>query len=804
MTHAHPTTATDTPRRSRAQAGFSLIYIIVGMVLLAALSAGVLAITTSSTYVEIHDRYYSQARYAAMSGLNYIRGLNEGYTTLEDQTFEVEDENGNVVGSFTYEYVFNTGFQNRIEVEIHGVAAEDTAHEANFWLATSFTGNDAGAIDTDKGDAGRMLARGSDPNPDGSIPTMVINDDGEDSFFRIGDQQFREFSSLYFNGTEPFNFGQNDCVVGNCEFEFGFRAFYTVWYERNDADGLTLIFFQGDDNTIESIGGDSRQGEMIGYAGDGRVTNNNANTDSANIVEWIDAEGDGVQPPKFGFEFDNFGNQGRNICNGPYFYDQNMPSSTRLDVLPSGTGGGSNEDKARNDHVAIVGWGLDIPYHCYWDVDQGEPQAPVEAGAKTYDDNTHSFMSHYVEPAFGYTDVAPSDDVNMIFPMSNNDDVVRMGYAITVPAANDMIGTRDTFLNNNLYITGVSFWVKLKGNPDMDDRLRLRVYNTSGDVGSTARPDGGPLYGTPTSYTLRNIFFGNGNIDGDGANNMRNSDWRLVTFFLVDSYAENEPDNRRLVSGGDYAFELEYEYSRDSDANDTSNSDGVYIAVDKNTTWAGNLFYTDTDTGNVNTDATDTPLYMVHVYDKLFRLKSNSQYFPANDAEVTASDYYYYSLNASFDPTDYSVFKRRIAMRFEVDRSLTPEANGSFVGRYKYNLRAWFRACSDQLITHDCEDWVPRANASGSRFADLSGDLNVVLNPPALDSSYYLTPAEHAKFDTFYVGFQQATGGATQDAVFENFRLQFKRPFDTEINVKVEPQDAILDTGGGDRVGART
>ncbi len=727
------------------QRGFSLIYIIVVITLVSALSAGVMALTTSSNYAEVSDRYAIQARYAAISGLNHISGMHDAYRNMIDRTFDIVDADGDVVAQYTFLGVLQNVSNNVVRVNILGTAAPGTTREARYQLITQFQGADRGRI-AFREDFEEFEMTSSDPDK------QPVEVDEANKRFSVGHGEFQAFGSFVYAGDDTFNFGDNNCTDGECDFRWGIRAFMTTWYETNVADGLVMVTFNGEQNNWNSVGGHSTHGEMIGYAGDSRYNDG--------TWKFLDPDKNGIQPPKIGIEIDNWGNNHPRICGNSddfpfYALDDGPNSGSRYDVGGSGGNG--------VDHLTIMLWGLDQEYMCSYYGETGSNTIP--AGAKTMDDNTQGFTSHYMDANLAFPEYRSTGDF-----VTLDGTTTRVGQAFTL---NDVTGERSSELESNQRVIAASFYVRMSpGNgDDPAGDLRARLYNVgSGTVGSDAIP-GTEVNGAGqfTSFVL-----GTGEIfnDGDLVSEYEDTDeWRLVTFYFADtdyfspnnntSYASLEAalPSDVIVPDGNYVIVLDYPGGTPTRSIDVAVATKDLVMGNE---WPGNLVTFDDNTDTWSADATRTPIYYVHLYEQVFPFLDDVSYFDA--ASPTGG---------GFD--DYRLSNQRNAIRYEIDREISPTWYGD-EPRYKYNIRAWVRRCADTAVEQDCPEYVDTV------FSDTSGDLNATLNPPVIDTTIYLDAAMHTDFEKAIFGFTEATGGSTQDATFAHFVLQFKRPFDTTID----------------------
>lgn len=104
------------------------------------------------------------------------------------------------------------------------------------------------------------------------------------------------------------------------------------------------------------------------------------------------------------------------------------------------------------------------------------------------------------------------------------------------------------------------------------------------------------------------------------------------------------------------------------------------------------------------------------------------------------------------------------AVRVEVDRAKTPNSQGT----YDYTIRSWIRQC--KLDPGDCSE------ITGTYFSDTR--IAYEAKPAQMSQSFELSETDHQAFETYYNGFTQATGGATQTVTIRNIRIGFIRPGD--------------------------
>ncbi len=412
-THGHSTHTT------RHLAGFSLIYVILVILALGTLGAGLVSLTNTGSHSQLEQNAIQQARLIALAGFNYIRQFKEDYTDLEGLTFTLPGS----AGSFEIlEVTPRINPSKVLDVRVRGTVNQGQWNEANYVIDDSFMGEEQPAI-TFRDDFDDFHEFGSDRD-------AVVKDE-PNRRFTIGNNLNFRFGAMYYRGTKYL--GDNTCDTGVCDFGSGFRMFFVSNYISNTADGIVFTWFNAKlvpdfpvrskgnpgatNNMYEdptsytftnpyvtpiytthpytSIGGSSELGEMIGYAGDGRVYDNcrytyccaspcscPSGSNCGAILGWVDPEQDGIQPPKMGVEFDNYPNTGTgNICS----------STTAQPAV------GQRYDHS-TDHIGYVFWGAESPgttLRCPYYLNNtstlysdGTYSATI-AGGNTFDDNRH-------------------------------------------------------------------------------------------------------------------------------------------------------------------------------------------------------------------------------------------------------------------------------------------------------------------------------------------------------------------------------------------------------------------------------
>jgi outer membrane protein assembly factor BamB len=114
------------------------------------------------------------------------------------------------------------------------------------------------------------------------------------------------------------------------------------------------------------------------------------------------------------------------------------------------------------------------------------------------------------------------------------------------------------------------------------------------------------------------------------------------------------------------------------------------------------------------------------------------------------------------------------AVRVEIDRAATPNANGN----YDYRLRTWMRQCGNA----DCTQDMSGNFILGTFFEDTRTqyDYSAIGTLP-LTQNVELIPEDHTLFNRLLFGFTSGTGGATQTIAISQFQLSFIRPNDPVV-----------------------
>jgi outer membrane protein assembly factor BamB len=218
-------------------------------------------------------------------------------------------------------------------------------------------------IDFEEEDLETVLEQRESP---GNTSLFTIDNDPGDKFISIGDGTGSSFGTIWFRDTRSVGGQREFCKQGKCKFGLGIRAFFTFTSTGNSGEGFIFALTNGQENSINSAGGDIQRSELLGYSGDSRTKVDPAPPPSA---DFLDGSGKGLKPPKIGFEFDTRVNYSSTFeQNQSYCSNGTLVENTRNDPLSS--------DKHAVQYV-------------FWASDSISPPCRDTDGRATYDDNRH-------------------------------------------------------------------------------------------------------------------------------------------------------------------------------------------------------------------------------------------------------------------------------------------------------------------------------------------------------------------------------------------------------------------------------
>jgi len=312
--------------------GNVLLFVIMAMTFMSVLGGGAYYLTSTSSFSIIGATDENRAAQLARAGINYALMMNMGNTAGRDFTLANGDTFHLVISGDT--------------ITSTGIIKQGTSYEAKETVSVTETGFSSQSDISTAKDIQSFTA------PAQSQSGFITTDTSaaQVSLGKIG--MGSSFGALWYQGSAV----PGNCTGGKCDFGTGFRAFFVFQYAAGSTgDGFTFAFFNGTENDVHAVGGHAGRGELMGYAGDSRTS------DDFNPYFLDGRGGRGIQPPKMGIEFDVYPNYGDpNVCN----------SGSRRD---------GNESPDPRNHVGYVFWGENTNSNCTY-----------TTGRNTYDDNRHN------------------------------------------------------------------------------------------------------------------------------------------------------------------------------------------------------------------------------------------------------------------------------------------------------------------------------------------------------------------------------------------------------------------------------
>ena len=336
------------------QGGASLIFMIATIVVIGALGAGVVLMTSGSSQNELAENRHLRAYYLALSGQNVWPVVKSSLTSGTTYTYTLGSD------SFTLLQSVVDQTNNIYTVSSQGIVSGGAPLEANFpmtyisriWTpGSNDTGNEitfASGFSTVHPENKPFAITVFDPNqsstPSGYDPTVWaqqyaahINDYGGKAWVRFSNDLFDSNGAIWFTGNHGIctttDCPAGTCKNGKCGLGKGFRAVFKFKFHDMDdwsdsrryADVMTFAIMSAKyNNPSTACGGPASNislGEYLGYAGMGPY-------------------GVGIRPPKFGVEVDTWPN--------PKEGDPCSGDPTSVD---------SRCDHSNANHVAVIFWG---------------------------------------------------------------------------------------------------------------------------------------------------------------------------------------------------------------------------------------------------------------------------------------------------------------------------------------------------------------------------------------------------------------------------------------------------------------
>jgi hypothetical protein len=303
----------------RGQQGSLIVYLALALVAFGILAmAGVTRFGASVTSV-LSPNCATQARYMAEAGLRYATARLRACTTVAQLTSTVSALNS---GTFTVDQTKGLGFSLTVSYNSSYVA--------------SITATGKGCAVLAQAQATAASSTVNLPAVAASVVDVIDFSNLADDFLRTSSLQTtnpitvnaasktisfgtvtgtHNAAAIWYAGNSTLG-----CVDGNCTMDNGLRAYFDVqWDSASVADGLVFGVMSAQINPINTVGGDSYMGELMGWAGPGST-------------------GNGIKPPKIGLEFDTWYND---CGSSPYL------AASRCDP----------DTTSNLDHMAYVFWG---------------------------------------------------------------------------------------------------------------------------------------------------------------------------------------------------------------------------------------------------------------------------------------------------------------------------------------------------------------------------------------------------------------------------------------------------------------
>lgn len=343
------------PRPNRSlypQQGAVVLYIVMGLVLFGVLAAAGSSYFSSAVRGVLSPNCSTASRMMAESGLRYAAARLRAANTQAELDAARAAMNGK-----TYDVDASRGLKFSLAVGWDGLGnMQVNATGQGCSLSLPVTSS---LLNVSIG----VSKLGYQPYKD-----VVDFSNVTDDFFRTNDLQSASPISVD-PATKSISFGKLDqaqnaaaiwysgnatsgCLGGNCTMTHGLRAAFDMqWNSTSVADGLVFGVISGETNTVDAVGGNAYQGELMGWGGP--------------ALRKDGVMGKGVAPPKFGIEFDTYYNECKT--------DPWVP--------------GSRCDATARDHMANVFWGGEASVNTTYCPGGGNPCVSIKG--PTFDDNRH-------------------------------------------------------------------------------------------------------------------------------------------------------------------------------------------------------------------------------------------------------------------------------------------------------------------------------------------------------------------------------------------------------------------------------
>ncbi len=339
-------------RSFRPQQGAVVLYIVMGLVLFGVLAAAGSSYFSSAVRGVLSPNCSTASRMMAESGLRYAAArlraantqaeLDAARTAMNGQTYDVDASKG-------LKFTLAVGWDGAGNMQVNAtgqgcsLSLPVTSSLQNVSISVPKLGYQPYKEVVDFGNVADDFFRTSDLK--GSSPISVDAATKSISFGIL--TQKENAAAIWYNGNAT-----SGCVDGNCTMDYGLRtAFDIQWVSTSVADGLVFGIISGETNTVDVVGGNAYQGELMGWGGP--------------ALRKDGTMGVGIAPPKFGIEFDTY-------------YNECKPELW----LP-----GSRCDATGRDHMANIFWGGESSLNTTYCPGGGNPCVPIKG--PSFDDNRH-------------------------------------------------------------------------------------------------------------------------------------------------------------------------------------------------------------------------------------------------------------------------------------------------------------------------------------------------------------------------------------------------------------------------------
>lgn len=340
------------PRPFGSQRGALVLYVIMGLVLFGVLAAAGSSYFSSAMRGVLAPNCTTASRLMAESGLRYAAArlraantqaeLDAARTAMNGQSFDVDAAKG-----LRFSLAIGYDGSGNLQVNATGqgcvLSLPVNASMESVSVNVPKVGSQPYKEVVDFSNVADDFFRTNDLASDSPISVDAATK--SISFGKL--DQAQNAAAIWYSGNAT-----SGCLDGNCTMNYGLRAAFDIqWTSTSVADGLVFGIISAESNTVDAVGGNAYQGELMGWGGPALRKNGTM--------------GKGVAPPKFGIEFDTYYNE----CKDELW-------------LP-----GSRCDATGRDHMANVFWGGEVSLNQNYCPGGGNPCVPIMG--PTFDDNRH-------------------------------------------------------------------------------------------------------------------------------------------------------------------------------------------------------------------------------------------------------------------------------------------------------------------------------------------------------------------------------------------------------------------------------